>query len=219
MAHVKYSLFLGAQNVLKKSYWKTRFSKKAAVKIPNIKSSRPKISCWRWSMEKAKKVEFETADSLHKNWLNYLKKHTVNENTETLYQLLNSSHIARNDKEILDTLYDSVLAILESTQHLNSNQKTRALYFSYNLCSCKACQKECGAHINKKGQIRISTKFFHDTLNQETPPPAALLELMYTLLHQIIHGIFPELDEEQVSEKTEQVWTSGIAELSKDKRG
>jgi len=39
---------------------------------------------------RTKKVEFEPADSLHKNWLNYTKKHNVNEDIEALYQLLNS---------------------------------------------------------------------------------------------------------------------------------
>jgi hypothetical protein len=168
-------------------------------------------------VEQTKKVELETADSLHKNWLNHTKKHAVNADIKTIYRLLNASHIARNDKEILDTLYDSALMILESTPQLDNKQKTHALYFSYNLCSCEACQKECGAHINKKGQIRISEKFFHDTLNQETKPPAAL-ELMYTLMHQILHGIFPELDEETITEKTEQAWNSGIIELAKDRR-
>ena len=167
-------------------------------------------------MEKAKRVEFEPAGSLHKNWLNYSKKHNVNEDIETLYQLLNTSYIARNEEEILDTLYDSTLAVLDSTPQLDTKQKTRALYFSYNLCSCKACQKDCGAHINKKGQIRISKKFFQNTL--KSPPPAGLLELMYTLLHQLLHGIFPELDEETINEKTEQAWKSGMAQLAKEKQ-
>jgi len=128
-----------------------------------------------------------------------------------------SSHVARNEEEILDALCDSVLAVLESTTQLDNEQKTRALYFSYNLCSCKECQKECGAHINKKGQIRISKKFFHNTLTQETPPPIGLLELMYTILHQLMHGIFPEHNEETINEKTEQAWKSGITELAKEK--
>jgi len=167
---------------------------------------------------RTKKVEFEPADSLHKNWLNYTKKHNVNEDIEALYQLLNSSHVARNEKEILDALYDSTLAVLDSTPQLDTEQKTRALYFSHNLCSCEACQKECGAHINKKGQIRISKKFVHSTLNQKTPSPIGLLELMYTILHQVLHGIFPELNEETIIEKTEQAWKSGITELAKEKQ-
>ena len=77
------------------------------------------------------------------------------------------------------------------------------------------CQKECGAHINKKGQIRISQKVFKKKL--QSPPPAGLLELIYTILHQMLHGVFPELDEEKITEKTEQVWKSGIDELAKEK--
>ena len=51
----------------------------------------------------------------------------------------------------------------------------------------------------------------------QSPPPAGLLELMYTILHQMVHGIFPELEEEAVTEKTEQAWKTGIAELAKQK--
>lgn len=169
---------------------------------------------WR----RIKKVDFETAESLHENWLNYTKKHNVDEDIKAVYQLLDSSHVARNDEEILDTLYDSTIAILDSTPQLDSEQKTRALYFSHNLCTCKECQEDGGAHINRKGQIRISKKFFNGTLNQEMSPPTGLLELMYNLVHQLLHAIFPELDEETINEKTEQTWKSGITEYVKEKQ-
>ncbi len=163
-----------------------------------------------------KKGEFELADSLHRNWLDYKKKHNINEDIAVLQDLLNgSSHISRTEQEILDALYDAALAVLESTPQLNTEQKTRALYFSYNLCSCEACQQECGAHINKKGQIRISKKFFLSTLNQ-MPSPIGLLELTYTILHEILQGIFPELEKEANIEKTEQVWRSGMTKLVKE---
>jgi hypothetical protein len=132
--------------------------------------------------------------------------------------LSKSSHIARNEEEVLDAIYDSTLAVLDSTPQLDTTQKTRAQYFTYNICSCEACQNGRGAHINKKGQIRISKKYFHDTLTQETSSPTALLELMYTIAHQILHGIFPELDEKTIKEKVEQVWRNGINELLKDKQ-
>ena len=165
---------------------------------------------------RTKKVEFEPADSLHKQWLEYYRKHNVNEDIEALCHLLGGhSHIARTEKEVLDALYDVAFVVLESTPQLNNEQKTRALYFSYNLCSCEACQKECGAHINKKGQIRISQKLFQNKL--QSPSPAGLLELMYTILHEVLHGIFPELDEQTIAEKTEQAWKSGMTKLAKEK--
>ena len=165
--------------------------------------------------ERTKKTEFEPADSLHKQWLEYNRKHNINEDIEALCHFLNGySNIARTEKEVLDALYDATLVILESTLQLNNEQKTRALYFSYNLCSCEACQKECGAHINKKGQIRISQKLFQNKL--QCQPPAGLLELMYTILHEVLHGIFPELDEQIIAEKTEQAWKSGMTKLAKE---
>ncbi len=167
-------------------------------------------------MKRTKKVEFELADSLHKQWLDYRSKHDINKGIESLYPLLNDPlAITRTEAQILDALYNATLVVLESTPQLDSEQKTRALYFSYNLCSCDACQKECGAHINKKGQIRISQKLFQNKL--QSPPPAGLLELMYTILHQMLHGIFPELDEQTITEKTEQAWKSGMAKLAKEK--
>jgi hypothetical protein len=165
-----------------------------------------------------KKLEFEPVDFLHKNWLDYSSKHDISKDIEPLYPLLNDpSPITRTPEQIFDALYNATLVVLESMPQLDSEQKTRALYFSYNLCSCDACQKECGAHINKKGQIRISQKLFQNNL--QSPPPSGLLELMYTILHQMLHGIFPELDEETIVEKTEQTWESGMAELAKEKLG
>ena len=163
-----------------------------------------------------KKVEFEAANFLHKNWENYSKKHNINEDIESLYKLVEeNSSIARNETEVLATLYDSVLVVLDSIPQLDNQRKTRASYFSYNLCSCEACQNKCGAHIDKKGQICISHKFFLDTLNQKTSPAIGVLELMYTILHELLHGIFPELDEETITEKTEHTWKSGMTELIK----
>ena len=163
-----------------------------------------------------KKFEFEPVEFLHKNWLDYSSKNDINKDIEPLYPLLNDpSPITRTPEQIFDALYNATLVVLESTPDLDSEQKTRALYFSYNLCSCDECQKECGAHINKKGQIRISQKFFQNSL--QSPPPSGLLEVMFAILHQMLHGIFPELDEETTVEKTGHTWKSGMAELAKEK--
>jgi len=54
-------------------------------------------------------------------------------------------------------------------------------------------------------------------MNQEAPPPMGLLEIMYTIVHQLLHGIFPELDETAINKKTEEVWKSGITELADEK--
>ena len=167
--------------------------------------------------ENTKKAEFEPADSLHNQWLDFSKRHDVNNDIKILSRILNDpSYIARNEQEILNTLYDAALVVLDSTPELNKEQKTRAQYFSYNLCECDACQKECGAHINKKGQIRISKKAFQNTLKQSGSSPPGLLELMYIILYEILRGIFLELDGEAIAEKTQQVWKSGMNELAEE---
>ena len=116
------------------------------------------------SVKRTKKADLAPADSLHINWLDYSSKHDINKDIEPLYPLLNDPlSIRRTEAQILDALYNATLVVLESTPQLDSEQKTRALYLSYNLCSCDACQKEYGAHINKKGQIRISQKLFQNS--------------------------------------------------------
>lgn len=159
---------------------------------------------------------FEKNELIHERWLKYQKKHNMDQDLKVLFLLLKDfSNIARDEQEILAIIYDAVLIILDSAKQLNNEQKTRAYYFIYNLCTCEACQKDCGTHINKKGKIRISKKMFLEILNQDKPLPIGLLELMFTILHEVLHGIFPELDEKTITEKTQQVWKSGMSNISK----
>ena len=163
-----------------------------------------------------KKLEFEPVDVLHSNWLDYSKDHDINKESETLIPLLNdSSAVMRTQTQILDAIYNATVTVLESTPDLDTEEKTRALYLQYNLCTCDECQKDCATHINKKGQIRISQQFFQNTL--QSPPPAGILEVMFTIFHQLLHGIFPECDEEEIADKTQQVWNDGMSELAKEK--
>lgn len=127
--------------------------------------------------------------------------------------LANSSYLARTNEEILDNLYDATLVILDSSPELNKEEKTRAQYFSYNLCSCNECQKDCAAHINKKGQIRISKKVFLNILHKTGSSPIGLLELMYILLFEMLSGIFIEFDKQNLSKKIQDIWKSGMSDL------
>ena len=153
---------------------------------------------------------------MHNNWVDYSKNHDINKEAEIMIPLLDdSSPVMRTQAQILDAIYNAAVTVLESTPELDSEQKTRALYLQYNLCTCDECQKDCATHINKKGQIRISQQFFHDTL--QSTPPAGIMEIMYTIFHQMLHGIFPEDDEETITQKTQQSWNSGMNELAKEK--
>ena len=164
-----------------------------------------------------KKNFFELAKSLHNNWISYTKKYDIMKEIEPLLPLLNDpSGFSRTETQILDAFYNAALTVLESTPELEVEQKTRALYFNYNLCDCDSCKKEIGSHINKKGQIRISKKFFQEKLNSQ--PPFGLVEIMYTLFHQILHGIFPQMEEDEVIEKTERSWKMGLIELINEKQ-
>lgn len=166
--------------------------------------------------EITKKTEFISAAYLHANWLDLINDYDISKNIEVLSRLLsNSSYIARTNEEILDTLYDATLVILDSSTKLNKEEKTRALYFSYNLCSCNECEKRYAAHINKKGQIRISQKVFVDILKQSGSSPLGLLELMNVILFEMLSGIFVELDRKTLTSITKDVWKNGMAELIK----
>ena len=95
-----------------------------------------------------KKTEFISGDFLHMNWKDLTREYDVSKSIEVLSKLLaNSSYIARTNEEILDTLYDATIVVLDSSPKINKEEKTRALYFSYNLCSCDDCQKEFAAQF------------------------------------------------------------------------
>lgn len=160
---------------------------------------------------------FETGEFLHKQWEEYTKKHDINKDIEALIKLVEgNTGIARDETEVLATVYDSALVVLDSSPLLDSEEKTRASYFLYSLFTAEASQKDCGAYINKKGQVRIEHSYFLDALNQKASSSAfGVLELMYTIVHEMMHGIFPELDKQAIIEKTEQTWTSGMTELLK----
>ncbi len=150
------------------------------------------------------------------NGKNTATKHDINKDIEVLIKLVeDNTSIARNETEVLATVYDSALVVLDSTPMLDNEEKARASYFSYSLLP--EAGQDFGAFINKKGEVRIGHKFFLDTLNQKTSPANGVLELMYTILHEFLHGIFPELDEEAIIEKTEKVWKSGMTELINQK--
>lgn len=163
-----------------------------------------------------KNRDYETAEFLHMIWEDYSNNHDINKDIEALIKLVeNNTGIARNETEVLATVYDSALVVLDSSQNIDEEEKTRASYFSYNLYSPETNESDFGAHINKKGQIRLSHSYFLETLNQKTSPAFGVLELMYTIIHELLHGIFPDLIEEVITKKTEEVWKSGMEEFVK----
>ena len=164
-----------------------------------------------------KKLVCDSATFLHKEWEAYREKHGIDAEIEILYKLLKyTPNIARNESEILDTIYDSTLLLLDSTLCLDDEQKNRVTYFSYDLCLCEKCQNLCGAHIGKNTQIHISKKFFSEIINQKSSPLMGVLELMFSILHEVIHVIFPELDEESTVKTVEKVWVDGMRELRRE---
>lgn len=160
--------------------------------------------------------DYETAEFLHTIWKHYSNKHDINKDIDALIKLVeNNTGIARNETEVLATVYDSALVVLDSSQNIDEEEKTRASYFTYSLHPVPTNEPDFGAQINKKGQILLAQNYFLETLNQKSSPAFGVLELMYTIIHELLHGIFPNLDEEEITEKTEEVWKSGMEEFVK----
>ena len=163
-----------------------------------------------------KNKDYETVEFLHMIWEDYSTKHDINKDIEALIKLVeNNTGIARNETEVLATVYDSALVVLDSSKNIDEEEKTRASYFSYSLYSDETNKPDFGANINKKGQILLAHNYFLETLNQKSSPAFGVLELMYTIIHALLHGIFPDLNEKAITEKTEEVWKSGMEEFVK----
>ena len=117
------------------------------------------------------------------------------------------------DKKLLELVFNSALCYIP-TETLDEDQLEKLDNISYRWCKCKRCTREYtilvqySGHANKKTlEIRISRKRFREELRRCTFRQILLLELISVTLHEIIHILFPELNEEQVEKKT-KAWIS-----------
>lgn len=87
-------------------------------------------------------------------------------------------------------------------------------------CSCKHCRKDnwIGHAYPIQHEIGWSKPFFSKLLKQDMMMTGTLLEAIGTTLHEIIHIIYPDYDEEDVRQKTcewlsKQLWVSTYREM------
>ena len=58
------------------------------------------------------RANFEAADFLHRQWEEYSNKHDISKDIEALIKLVeDNTGIARNETEVLATVYDSALVV------------------------------------------------------------------------------------------------------------
>ena len=90
-----------------------------------------------------------------------------------------------------------------------------------NLKTLKAVASACGINLSSLdgGNMPKNVRGYHEVFNGARNiyyrDDDTISGIENTILHEFIHGIFPDLSEEEIVEKTEQTWTSGMSELLK----
>lgn len=115
------------------------------------------------------------------------------------------------DTKLLDLIYNAATCYVPSDE-LTEEQKERFDNITYRWCNCRRCKKalkisgktikpQYAGHCNKKTlQICLSKSNLKEFI--ELPYSMFLLQLIATAVHEIIHALFPEFDEEQTIHKT-----------------
>ena len=115
------------------------------------------------------------------------------------------------DAKLLQLVYDAATCYVP-TEQLNEEQLERFDNITYRWCNCRRCKKsfkirdkvlipQNAAHANQISlEIRISRPVFKRHIDMAYP--IFLLELIATTLHEIVHILFPEFNEDETINKT-----------------
>lgn len=90
------------------------------------------------------------------------------------------------------------------TNELTEEQLDKLDNITYHGCTCRLCRKDkVLGHANRmRLQIGWSKPFFSVLLTQKMLMATTLFEAVGTVLHEIIHILFPDYDEKQTRQKT-----------------
>lgn len=126
-----------------------------------------------------------------------------------------------SQKKLLEILFEAAQCFIP-TDELDDEQKDKLDNITYRLCDCWRCKKALTSpnidwkalgHANKRtyriGVSRDAVKLLAGIGKHGMTIPIFLLQLMKTILHEIIHILFAEYDEEKVREKTNE-WLSSF---------
>lgn len=130
------------------------------------------------------------------------------------------------DEKLLELVYGAVTTYIPF-EELSDEQKERFDNIRYQWCNCVRCKcaliidgkildPQSFGHANQKTlEIGISKAILRKML--QLTPPIFLLDLMFVTMHEIVHIIFPEFNEEQTDSKAFE-WLKanrGILDLEK----
>jgi hypothetical protein len=90
------------------------------------------------------------------------------------------------------------------TEELTEEQLEKLDNITIHPCDCTFCRhNKWMAHARPyKAEISWSRQFWRDLISGKITKPIALIEAVGTVLHEIIHILFPEYNEKEVREKT-----------------
>ena len=116
-------------------------------------------------------------------------------------------------QKLLDMIYEASTCYVP-TNELSEEQLWMFDNITYKWCNCIMCDRpfvigdikvrpQSAAHANSRtSEIAFSRRSFKNCLS--FPPPIFLLEMIKTSLHEIVHILYPEYNEEQTKEKTSE---------------
>ena len=123
-------------------------------------------------------------------------------------------------KKLLEIVFEASQCFIP-TDELTNEQKDRLDNIRYGLCDCKICKRALTSPITEwKALGHSNRKTYYIGISQDSiefmagigkygPPsiprliiPIFLLQLIKTILHEIIHILSPECNEEEVRDKT-----------------
>jgi len=142
-----------------------------------------------------------------------------------------------SQKKLLEIVYEAAQCFIP-TERLTSEQLGKLDNISSHLCNCRQCRKALTSsepwkalgHANKKtysiGISRDGIKLMAGIEKRKpfSVTPIFLLDLLYTILHEVVHILFPEYSEEEASNKAYKWlnsfrWKEAIESESSKKRG
>jgi hypothetical protein len=111
-----------------------------------------------------------------------------------------------SQEAVFELIYDAATCFIP-TNELNEEQLAKldniTLHGSHRR-SCGKVKGIVGYADRKRLRICWSKPFFSELLTQKTSMDATLFEAVDTMLHEIIHILFPEYDEYQTIQKTHE---------------
>lgn len=110
-----------------------------------------------------------------------------------------------SQEAVFELIYNAATCFIP-TNELTEEQLDKLDNITYDGCTCRLCRGDnaVGHADRKRLKICWSKPFFSVLLTQKMSMSATLFEAVDTILHEIIHILFPDYDEEQTRQKTHE---------------